>query len=357
MKIYRFIITILGILFSVFLLKSIIRLIIKKNSFKIFMGWKFFCPYFLKISAGHIMIYGKTGMGKSNTAKLLIKKISEKVPVLVLDWAGEYKLKNFIILEPGVTLFINPLKPYIKEEHIDFLVDLFGDSFNLTEPQRYMFRIALKNIFSKKSNPILTDVLEELTSIVSKSYYDHEIKMAIIRRLKPLTEGVIGQSLNSKKSSDIEELFTKNIIINLGKIRNIRIKKLFLLIVLKMLYDYSVMKRGIVDTIKHCTVIEEAWATIPYRRLDAFPSIGERLFAELRKYGECIIGISQSISDTAWSIVKNSEIVIIHRIFPKDIEILGIKDLLHDVNSLKRGQAYIVTNSGITKISVIRSRL
>lgn len=348
----------LSVMFVIIYIFKNIRIFLpnRGNSIKIFLGLRYIFPYFLRISSGHIMIYGKTGMGKSNTAKVLVRKISQKIPTLILDWAGEYKLKNFLVLEPGVNLFLNPLEPYINEGHIDFLVDLFGDSFNLSEPQRFMFRTALKKVFSNMKHPVLSDVLDELTSIVSKSYYDYEIKMAIIRRLKPLTEGMIGKTLNNRGSSDIDRIFTKNIIINLGRVRNVRIKKLFLLIILKMLYDYSIMKRGIVDRVMHCTLIEEAWATIPYRRLDVFPSIGERIFAELRKYGECIIGVSQSISETAWSIVKNSEIIILHRIFPKEIEILGIQGRLVDVSSLKRGQAYILTNNGFYKVKIIKNR-
>ncbi|RLF08458.1 MAG: hypothetical protein DRJ64_01000 [Thermoprotei archaeon] len=353
MKVYE-VILIFTVLFSfiIFFRKILMYRSSRRKEVVVRLGRKGLFPFMLKISSGHIMVYGKTGMGKSNTAKVLVSELSKRIPVLILDWAGEHNLPNFKVVEPGINFSINPLEPYCREEHIDFLVDLFGDSFNFTEPQRYLFRTALKNTFTKIRNPVLSDVLEELLSIPPRSYYDHEIKMAIIRRLKPLTEGLIGKALNTRASSDIGEIFSKNIIINLGRFRNVRIKKLFLLIILKMLYDYSVMKRGIVDKLLHCTLIEEAWATIPYRRLDEYPSIGERIFAELRKYGECIIGVSQSLSETAWSIAKNSEIIIIHRMFPKDIEVLGIKEKLPDVNELKVGEAYIITTSSISKVKI-----
>jgi len=54
--------------------------------------------FFPRLEPGHIVIFWRTGGGKTNTAKLIA-----------------------------------------SFEHIDFLVDLFGDTFNFTEPRRYMF--------------------------------------------------------------------------------------------------------------------------------------------------------------------------------------------------------------------------
>lgn len=319
--------------------------------FKMHVGYRGVRRYFVGARPGHIMVYGRTGAGKSNTAKVLAMEFSRKVPVLVLDWAGEYELENFQVLVPGRNFALNPIKPYTRGgDHVDFIVDLFGDSFGFTEPQRFMFRLALREALERRREPVISDVMEELDSLPVRSYYDHEIKMAIRRRVAPLTEGLAGLTLDVPGGLAAEELFSESVILDLGVFRNTRIKKLIALLILKLLYDYATGVRGITGGISHCTVIEEAWATIPYRRLDREPSIGERLFAELRKYGECIVAVSQSPAETAWSISKNAGVVVIHRMLSRDLELLGLDAL--DTESLSVGEAYVVQGGRIDRVRI-----
>jgi len=122
------------------------RKIAKSERFGIFLGFRGVIPYVLPIEPGHIAIYGMTGSGKTNTAKLICSKCSKRIPVLVLDWSGEYRLPGFEALIPGDNFSLNPLDIYAgsMSDHMEFLVDLFGEVFEFAEPQKFMLRCALK---------------------------------------------------------------------------------------------------------------------------------------------------------------------------------------------------------------------
>lgn len=328
----------------------------RKRSIRFILGFSGIIPYYVSLKPGHAIILGKTGSGKSNTAKIFASSLSKVVPVLVFDWAGEYtKLENFRILKPGENFSINPLYPSGDEdfsEFIDFLVDLFGDTFNFSEPQRFMFRLVLKEAFKEKDVPTLLEVLKVLERLPPKSYYDNEIKMAIKRRIAHLVEGRTGKAL-CKNSIRLEEIFESNVVIDLSVFRSVHGKKLFVLLMLKLLYDYFLSKGIQSGRVVHVTIIEEAWNVIPYRRLDAPPSIGERLFAELRKYGECLVAVAQSPVEIAWSVVKNSNLIIMHSMLSKDAESIGlIFQGEIELEKLRKGEAYVLCEDSRKKIKI-----
>ena len=328
---------------------------VKMKRGEVLVGRQGFSPFFLKILPGHIVIYGKTGSGKSNTAKLIASKVSKKIPVLILDWAGEYELEKFERLIPGDNFQVNPLEHVYGDlnEHIDFLVDLFGDVFQFSDPMRFMFRRALNQLFSEDTGPTLTRFLEKLDAIPLKSYYDHETKMAIRRRLAHLVEGRALRTF-SDSSHSMKYLFSSNIIIDLSVFRSVHVKILFTLILLKILYDYVVSRKRFSEKVKHVVIIEEAYNVIPYRRLDYLPTIGERLFAELRKYGVCLIAVSQSPIETSWSLAKNARVVIIHNTLDKDVDsVFGIR-INFPFSKLPVGEAYVIQDNRIKRVKFFK---
>ena len=66
--------------------------------------------------------------------------------------------------------------------------------------------------------------------------------------------------------------------------------------------------------------------------------IGERLFAELRKYGESLIAVSQSPYETSWSIARNARTIILHRMLSRDLEVLGLRREVEEVLHYGRGR-------------------
>ena len=306
----------------------------------------------IKVLQGHLLILGRSGSGKSNTAKVLAYEASRRVPVLILDWSGEHwDIAGFSKLTPGdgFTLNIFERAGVESAEHVDILVDLFDAAFHLTSPQLYMLRLAVKKVVTD-SNSTLEGLLEAVESLPVRSYYDHETKMALVRRLTPLIESRAGRAL-SGGGWEFSRLLEASYVIDLSVFRSVYAKRLYTLLIMKLLYDHALI-RGMRAGVAHLTLIEEAWNVVPYRRLHDEPSIGERLFAELRKYGECLVAVSQSPSEIAWSVSNNAEVLILHSMLGREVESLGLSELSSIIQVLKRGEALVVERGRVRRVKV-----
>jgi len=306
----------------------------------------------VKVFQGHITVLGRSGSGKTNTAKVLLEELTKKrIFALVLDWAGEYSVKGFKRLIPGDNFSISVFTPSDAEdpERVDVIVDLFDATFHLTQPQLYMLRLAVKRAVSSNARSI-SDLLEALEEVPVRSYYDNEVKAALVRRLVPLAEGRVSRALEGGVGGS--DFLSFSSVVDLSFFKSVYAKRLFALLLLKRLYDVA-LTRGSQDRIVHATLIEEAWNVVPYRRLDAEPTVGERLFAELRKYGECMVAVAQNPSEVAWSIVNNSEIIIVHSMLPREYDTLGLPDLRNVV--LERGEAIVIERGRARYLRVRRA--
>lgn len=320
----------------------------------------------IHIEEGHLVILGRSGAGKSNTAKVVIRELTRRgLPVLVIDWAGEYELSNFTRLRPGDDFSLNIFETIGAHdaEGVDVLVDLFDATFHLTAPQMYMLRVAVKNACTKGAKD-LSDLLKAIEEAPTRSFYDYETKMALIRRLSPLAEGRVGYALSG--GANIGNILTRNTIVDLSPFKSIYAKRLFTLFLLKHVYDRAV-SRGVTGKPVHATLVEEFWNVAPYRRLDAEPTIGERMFFELRKYGEILIAVTQNPSEVAWGVISNAEVVIVHAMLPKEAEVLGLHrlfsagqrqaDICQLVMRLKKGEAIVIERGKIFRVKVTQARM
>jgi hypothetical protein len=281
----------------------------------------------------HLAIMGMTGSGKSTTGVIIVSQAASLgLPVLVLDWHNEYgdvisKLGG-IVLAPGKDNFTtNPLdvgKGGDPVEHVAMVSDIFSDIYHFTHPQAFMFRNALQKRLMEPTQSeaiTLSALVRTIESFPLRSAYDNETKIALLRRLVPLTQGQAGLALDGPSTMSFSELLAKPVCVELGHLRDVQTRAVYAELVLKTIYEYRVKAKG---SLEHLTVVEEARNIAPARRPEDPPSAGERMISELRKFGEAMLFVAQFPSQIASEVVKNSGTRIIHRIaWPEDVRIIG----------------------------------
>ena len=315
----------------------------------------------LRDLTSHICILGSTGSGKTTTAATIAARLHEKkIPVLILDWHNEYAriLKNFnpkVYNISNLRLDILTPRDVNPAMHIDFLVDTFTELFSLTYPQAYMLREALKNAIIQarlvgKEYVTFKDLIKSIENTPIRSGWDHETKAALLRRITPFTEGALSKLFNVPPTLNLKDLFYEGItIIELGDIRNFYAKKLIAYTVLKNIYDYCLRHMKPNTRIKHAIIIEEARNLMPAQSRCEYPIL-ERMLAELRKFGECLIIVSQSPRTISEEALRNTNIKIVHSL--KDIHdirialsTVGLNSTNENVNllqHLKPGEALLL---------------
>jgi hypothetical protein len=302
-----------------------------------------------------------TGSGKSTTAAVMVRQVASMgLPVMILDWhnehAGLVKSVGGQVLSPGKDDFaINTLDlgPATEPaEHIEMVTDIFCDTYVFSHPQGYMFRFALQRCLAEATDrevPTLASLVSTIESYPLRSAYDNETKVALLRRLVPLTQGGVGRAFNSPSSHTVDELLDKVLCVELGHIRETQSRSIFADILMKLIYELRLSRKV---RMEHLTMVEEARNIAPARRDEDPPSVGERMISELRKFGESMLFVAQFPSQVASEVVKNSGVRIIHRVaWAEDLR------LIRDSLSLTPEQLSYVSTLGVGEVVVSLTRL
>lgn len=309
----------------------------------------------------HVSLIGMTGSGKSTTAGVIVRQVAAMgLPVMILDWHNEHaetvRSIGGQVVAPGKDDFaINPLDmgPSTEPaEHLEMVTDIFADTYHFTHPQAYMFRNALQRCLSEAGDrevPTVASLVSAIESHPLRSAYDNETKVALLRRLVPLTQGNVGRAFNSPSSHTVDELLDKVLCVELGHIRETLSRSIFADIVLKLVYEVRLARKA---RMEHITMVEEARNIAPARREEDPPSVGERMISELRKFGESMLFVAQFPSQVASEVVKNSGVRVIHRVaWAEDLR------LLRDSLNLTQDQLGYVSTLGVGEAVVSLTRL
>ena len=306
----------------------------------------------------HISILGMTGAGKSTTAASIVRQVADAgLPVLVLDWHNEYGAvvteAGGKVVAPGTDDFaLNPLEasPGVDPvEHVAMVSDIFSDIYHFTHPQAYMFRNALQKRLNEtpaEEVPTIAALVKTIEAYPLRSAYDNETKVALLRRLVPLTQGQSGRALGGSGPLRVAELLETVVCVELAHMRDVQSRAIFSDVMLKMIYEEKVRSKAPLD---HVTVVEEARNVAPARKAEDPPTVGERMVSELRKFGEAMIFVAQFPSHVAAEIVKNSGTKIVHRLgWPDDLRLVGdsmglSQEQREFVTKLKVGEAVLGT--------------
>jgi len=273
--------------------------------------------------SNHLVCLGATGMGKTTTIATILNQLPKDIGYLVLDYHNEYisLLRDVdVVIRPGLDeVTLNPLRTYNEgvEDSIAVITDIFSEIYGFTHSQAFFFRNVLEAVFNSyaltgEDEPNLKALLKILEEFPVRSYSEHETKAALLRRFKQLIQGQSSKIFVGGREMDLEELISKKVVIEMGHIREVSIKRIFGYIMLKNVFNIqsSMGRKGI----SHITVMEEARYLIPARRDYDAPTVAEKMVDEVRKFGESIFIVSQFPSQIAKAPIKNSGVLIIHRI-------------------------------------------
>ena len=350
-----------------------------------------------KSLASHTFITGSTGAGKSNTVYQIIEKARKKdVKFLVIEPAkGEYKHifgsdKDVLVYgtNPSLTplLKINPFSfpagIHILE-HLDRLVELFNVCWPMYAAMPAVLKSAVEksyqdcgwdlmrsqNKYGEMLYPSFVDVAYNIKEIIDKSEFDTDNKGAykgsLLTRLESLTNGINGMIFTCDEISN-EDLFDKNVIVDLSRVGSSETKSLIMGMLVLKLQEYRMTSNEMNVDFRHLTVLEEAHnllkRTSTEQSSESANLLGKSVemlsnaIAEMRTYGEGFIIADQAPGLMDMSVIRNTNTKIIMRLPDQtDRELVGKaanlnEDQIKELAKLPCGVAAIYQNEWVQPV-------
>lgn len=372
----------------------------------------------VKLSAkdmtAHTFVTGSTGAGKSNAIYKILEEAvklkqedGDKVSFMVIEPAkGEYKdvfgtnenIKADVYgTNPKLTplLRINPFRfPETTHvyEHMDRLVEIFNVCWSMYAAMPAVLKASLENAYKatgwdleKSENitgvniyPTFATVAQEVKKYLDKSEYSDEnkgnYKGALLTRLESLANGINGMIFCADDIKD-EELFDKNVIVDLSRVGSMDTKALIMGVLIMRLQEYrsgvrlKECQNGKAATnsgLRHITVLEEAHnllkRTSTEQSAEGPNLIGKSVemlsnsIAEMRTYGEAFIIADQAPGLLDMSVIRNTNTKIVLRLPDySDRELVGKaanmnEEQITELAKLKTGVAAVYQNNWVSPV-------
>lgn len=348
--------------------------------------------------AAHVLVTGSTGTGKSNAVYNLLSstcKCGADVHFMVVEPAkGEYKHTFYKNDKVGAVEVYgtNPKKTKLLQinpfsfpddihvlEHIDRLVEIL----NVCWPMYAAMPAILKNAIIKSYErcgwditnsvnkhddrtkyPCFADVLQAINEILEISAFSAENKGdytgALCTRVESLTTGLNGQILSATEIPK-EELFDKNVIVDLSRVGSVETKSLIMGLLVMKLQEYRMASNSEPNLpLQHIMVLEEAHSllkkTSTEQTTESSNLTGKSVemitnaIAEMRTYGEGFFIVDQAPNLLDEAVIRNTNTKIVFRL-PEgaDREIVGRAMALSDeqiieLARLEKGCAAVYQN-------------
>jgi DNA helicase HerA-like ATPase len=347
--------------------------------------------------ASHTFITGSTGSGKSNTAYQLLNELKKSgATFLVVEPAkGEYK--NVFGNQGDVYVYgtnpkispllrINPFtfpESILIQEHLDRLVEIFNVCWPMYAAMPAVLKDAIETSyketgwdlstsecrFEPKVYPTFLDITNNIRSIIESSEYSNEskgnYKGSLITRLKSLTNGINGMIFTHDELSN-EELFDKNVIVDLSRVGSMETKALIMGLLVMKLQEYRQTSGKMNADLQHITVLEEAHnllkRTSTEQSSESSNLLGKSVemlanaIAEMRTYGEGFIIADHAPGLLDMSVIRNTNTKIILRLPDESDRILVGKsaglndDQIGELSKLQCGVAAVYQNDWIEPV-------
>lgn len=348
----------------------------------------------------HTFITGSTGAGKSNTVYHMLNELTkdDAVHFLVVEPAkGEYK--NAFGGREDVSVYgtnpqktellrLNPFSFPVDEihvlEHLDRLVEIFNVCWPMYAAMPAILKDACErayvaagwnlaesvNQYDNRLFPTFADVLEQIKVVVNETEYSADTsgdyKGALVTRVKSLTTGINGQIFTPDALRD-EDLFDKNVIVDLSRVGSTETKALLMGLLVMKLQEYRMaMQQGTDSALRHVTVLEEAHnllkRTSTEQSSDSSNLLGKSVemlgnaIAEMRTYGEGFIIADQAPGLMDMAVIRNTNTKIIMRLPDQsDRELVGKAaglndDQIKELAKLPMGVAAVYQNEWLAPV-------
>ena len=266
----------------------------------------------------HMFVCGATGTGKSNFLQNFLINITNryKIPFLLAEFKGEYqflqrKIGNLLIIRPGENFSINIFNPgsSLPEVHAERIFDILKSGKFLDDNAE----------FSPQMEKVLVEILTKVCKNKKfqswEGFYEYckgyaknkknEIPMlsqtliSITNRIRRFSLGSLKAIFDTEHKIKTENLFDRNILIDLSSIIRLGGEKedalFFLNMILKYLWDKN-LTRGAFNFqgIKHITIVEDTQYFAPkdLTRQNKLTSYLEDIALLQRGTGECLISLA-----------------------------------------------------------------
>lgn len=347
----------------------------------------------------HTFIAGSTGKGKSNTIYKLIEKIcamkkekKDEFFFMVIEPAkGEYKDAFYKHPEISVDVYgtnpketellrINPFE-FPKKIHILEHIDRLTEIFNACWPMYAAMPAILKNaiiksyeccgwdlvnsICEEEEYPSFSDVLLQINEILKTSAFSDDNKGdytgALCTRVESLTTGLNGMIFTAADTCTEEQLFCKNVIVDLSRVGSPETKSLIMSMLVMKLQEFRMSeKAGVNLPLRHMTILEEAHNILKRTSQEQGAEISNiqgkavevisNAIAEMRTYGEGFIIADQAPGLLDVSVIRNTNTKIILCLPEVEDRLItghsiGLKDnQIQEMAKLEKGVAVVYQN-------------
>ncbi|MFX1531447.1 MAG: ATP-binding protein [Promethearchaeota archaeon] len=328
----------------------------------------------LKDLEKHMFICGITGTGKSNFLQNFLINFSKifQIPFFLVEFKGEYhflqnKIEDVLICWPGENFSINIFNPGKANPmiHAERIFDIlksgkFLDDQAEFSPQmeKVLIEILTKVCQSKEFqswngfNYFCEEYLRENKTSIPML---NQTLISIKNRIRRFSKGPLKVLFKENNSMSIQELFKRNIILDLSSIIRLGGEKedalFFLNMILKYLWDINLMRGAkYFEGIKHLTIIEDAQYFAPQdlMKKNKLTTYLEDIALLQRGTGECLITLATR-PDISKEILANNGIVLTFKNhLEKDImcELLNLEsENKNYLSMLEEGQCIIRVNS------------
>ena len=348
--------------------------------------------------ASHTFITGSTGSGKSNTVFRMIDAAADQgVKFLVVEPAkGEYK--DVFGMDDNVSVYgTNPyISPMLRLnpfsfpsgihifEHLDRLVEIFNVCWPMYAAMPSVLKSAIEksyvdcgwdlmrstNKYGESIYPGFADVARNIKDIIDTSEYDTENKGAykgsLLTRLQALTTGINGTIFVADELTP-EELFDKNVIVDLSRVGSSETKALIMGMLVLKLQEHRMAEPGRMNSrLKHITILEEAHNLLRRTSTEQSPDSANLMgksvemlsnaIAEMRTYGEGFIIVDQAPGLLDMAVIRNTNTKIIMRLPDQgDRELVGRaanlnNDQITELAKLPCGVAAVYQNEWVKPV-------